>query len=228
MSNGSLKTIKRAVPDDSILLQSRGSVFGENVFLCTRGTRHSVRSAERIRELGFKWPDDVIQVEESVLKAFRPGGIAPAMWSEDTDPSKISSSIDMREYFASGISGLGIEVGAGASPFPIPLDCRVLYGDLFSYGKLIASLYPGQSSYELVIPDLITNFDNFDGVADNSLDFIIGCHVIEHTRNPIGSIISAHKKLKKGGKLLLVIPDMERTFDMSKKSNASRPFIRRL
>ena len=45
------------------------------------------------------------------------------------------------------------------------------------------------------------------------MDFIVACHVIEHTKNPIGAITKAYAKLRLGGSLVLVIPDKERTFD---------------
>lgn len=202
---------------DGVLMQARGSVFGENVFLCARGRRHSVRSAERVRELGFRWPEDVLAVSESVLKAFQPGGIAPGNWNEGGNGlSAVRGSLDMREFVAAGLHGFGLEVGAGASPFPVPLNCRVSYGDRVPYEELLKELYPGQHAHDLVVPDLITDFDDFRGVADDSLDFIIGCHVIEHTRNPIGSIAAAHRKLKPGGRLVLAVPDRNRTFDRAR------------
>ena len=196
-----------------VLLQSKNSVFGSEVYLCFRGKRHYVSSVERIRDIGFHWPDGVVQVPESVLKAFEIGGNVPKRFPDDADPALINSSVDMREYIASPLTGFGLEVGAGASPFPIPLHCRALYGDKIPHRRLVKELYPGQQAHNLVIPDILTDFDDFNGIADNSLDFITGCHVIEHTLNPIGSILAAHSKLKAGGKLVLVVPDKERTFD---------------
>lgn len=195
------------------LLQSRKSVFGEKVFLCLQGYKHLMVSSERIIQYGFRWPEDVIAVPEIVLKNYLNAGHVPAIWNGPIDFQKVSDSVTMREAMASGLTGAGIEIGAGASPFPIPLSCKVCYGDRLSYNDLVKEIYPGQSVSDLVVPDLQTDFDKLSGIADESMDFIIGCHVIEHTKNPIGSIILAHKKLKAGGKLLLCIPDKERTFD---------------
>ena len=77
----------------------------------------------------------------------------------------------------------------------------------------MAEPYPGQRLCDIVIPDVLTDFDTIENVADGSLDFLVACHVIEHTRNPIGSIAAAWRKLKPGGRLVLVVPDKERTFD---------------
>lgn len=150
---------------------------------------------------------------DAVLASFAIGGWLPAPFGVDVQPKTIKSSLTMREYMATGLHGIGLEVGAGASPFPVPLDCHVLFGDRIPHNQLVAELYPGQREYELVRPDVLTDFDDFDGIADESMDFIIGCHVIEHVFDPIGTLVNAHRKLRPGGSLLLVVPDMARTFD---------------
>jgi SAM-dependent methyltransferase len=195
-----------------ILLQSP-QALGDRVFFCSRGFRHWVRDAAWLADCGFRWPDDVVRVPREVLLAMRPGGPVARYWPVNVDPDGVTSSLDMREYMSSQLRGTGLEIGAGASPFPAPLDCRVLYGDQYTYRELVAAAYPGQEVSDIVVPDVRTNFDTFDGISDESLDFIIGCHVIEHTRNPIAAIRGAYRKLSKGGKLVLVVPDKERTFD---------------
>ena len=104
-----------------VLLQSKNSVFGSEVYLCFRGKRHYVSSVERIRDIGFHWPDGVVQVPESVLKAFMVGGNVPNQFPDDTDPAIINSSMDMREYMASTLSGFGLEVGDSLRYPPLPL-----------------------------------------------------------------------------------------------------------
>jgi len=196
-------------PAETVILQARDSVFGDQVFLCTRGRRHLLLSASRLEELGFRWPDDLEQTSERMLRSFRPGGPVPSpapAWPP-------ADSMAMREWLAADLAGTGLEIGAGASPFPVPLHCRVLYGDRLSYEQLTAEPYPGQRICDLVMPEVLTEFDEIRGVADESLDFLIACHVIEHTRNPIGSIAAAWRVLRPGGRLLLVIPDKEKTFD---------------
>lgn len=195
------------------LVQARGGQFGEKVYLCANGVRHYVPSVDRLSHYGFSWPEDLIQVPDTVVASFAIGGWLPSYFDKDVRPENIKSSLVMREYMASNVSGIGLEVGAGASPFPVPVNCRVIFGDRIPHDQLVAELYPGQRAEELVRPDLLTDFDDFDGVADESLDFIIGCHVIEHVLDPIGTILNGYRKLKPGGQLLLVIPDKERTLD---------------
>lgn len=198
---------------EAVILQSRGSVFGEQVFLCVRGRRHPIISAERLTELGFRWPADVQQVPERQLASYAPGGGVPKPWRGAIDPAALGDALAAREALACTLDGFGLEIGAGASPFPVPPRCRVIFGDRLTYEQLCAEPYPGQRLCDLVIPDILTDFDVIENVADGSLDFLVACHVIEHTRNPIGSIAAAWRKLKPGGRLVLVVPDKKRTFD---------------
>jgi len=132
----------------------------------------------------------------------------------------------MREFLAKDLRGTGLEIGAGASPFPVPLSCRVLFGDRILHEQLVAELYPGQHEFELVRPDFQTDFATLDGIADESMDFIIGCHVIEHVFDPIGTLVNAHRKLRPGGQLLLVVPDKTRTFDRDRPLTTLEHLIR--
>ncbi|MBN9585102.1 MAG: methyltransferase domain-containing protein [Afipia sp.] len=199
---------------DGILCQAQGTKFGEAAYFCRQGRRHYLRAPSHLSGLGKIWPNDVIQVPEAVLDAFAVGSIVPGINSaQDMDTFQTDSSIVMRECMASVLSDRGIEIGAGASPFPVPLHCQVLYGDQLSYAELLDHRYPGQSQHEMPVPDVTTSLDTLEGIADDSMNFIIACHVIEHTKSPIGAIVAAWKKLRKGGYLLLVVPDKERTFD---------------
>jgi ubiquinone/menaquinone biosynthesis C-methylase UbiE len=47
---------------------------------------------------------------------------------------------------------------------------------------------------------------NLDELKDNSFDIVFSCHVLEHLENPQESIKLMTKKLKKGGKLIIIIP----------------------
>ena len=199
------------------LLQSRGGVFGEKVYVCVRGRRHYVPSVDRLAGYGLRWPDDLMQVGDPVLQAFQIGGWLPPMGVQSLDEAPgADSSARMRELIASSLRGDGLEVGAGASPFPVPLHCAVRYGDRIPHQQLVAELYPGQTEFDLVRPDILTDFDDFDNVGDASLDFIIGCHVIEHVFDPIGTLVNAHRKLRPGGRLVLVVPEPSRTFDRAR------------
>jgi SAM-dependent methyltransferase len=195
-----------------LLLRSVSSEFGDKVFYVDKGKRHWVRDGTWLERNGFNWSRDVNDVSPELLYCFLNGGIAPIFNRSDLNQSKLSS-VDLREIAASELRGLGVEFGAGASPFPVPLDCNVRFADVFSYETLKAAMYPGQQAHDLIRPDYVTDIKTLAGISDESLDFIITCHVIEHTNNPIAAIKACHRALKPNGSMVLVVPDMSRTFD---------------
>lgn len=50
-------------------------------------------------------------------------------------------------------------------------------------------------------------------VPDAHYDFILSCHMLEHTANPLKTLREWHRVVNSDGSLLLVIPDGKRTFD---------------
>ena len=119
----------------------------------------------------------------------------------------------MRMEIAKSLSGDGIEFGAGSleTVFPLPAQLKVRYADSNTNTQLSERNYfQGRT---LLPIDLYTGMEEMAGIEDESVDFIIASHVIEHTRNPILALRLAFKKLRLNGKLVLVVPDREMTFD---------------
>lgn len=106
------------------------------------------------------------------------------------------------------LTGTGVEVGAGNRPFPLPEGARVIYGDIRDQ----ASVERYFNSAEVKAGGTI-DAQSFAGIADNSLDFVISAHVIEHLRDPVGSIVQAIRVLRPGGIHVLAVPDLRFTFD---------------
>lgn len=106
------------------------------------------------------------------------------------------------------LSGAGLEVGAGNRPFPVPPGVRVFYGDIRDRAAL-----QGFFDGEAVMEGKTIDAQTFAGIADSSLDFIICAHVIEHLRDPVGSIVSALRVIRPGGVHILAVPDLRFTFD---------------
>jgi hypothetical protein len=173
------------------LAQARGELFGEAVYYCSGGKRHFVRDGGIITELGFSWPGDVNQLPENDLLRLRPAQWVPRKWNcRFPDTPEGLTSADMREIMAADLSGVGAEIGAFDSPFPVPIDCSVFYGDTFTYDELLPKLEQ-KTALALTIPNFHARFEHLDILADRSLDFLIASHVIEHTRDPIGAIMSS-------------------------------------
>lgn len=109
------------------------------------------------------------------------------------------------------LQGEGIEVGAGSRVFPVPKNVHVIYGDIRDHSTLEA--YFGGDE---VRSGRKIDAQTFAGINDDSLDFVISAHVIEHLRDPIGSLANAFRILKPEGLLILAVPDMRFTFDVKR------------
>jgi len=49
-------------------------------------------------------------------------------------------------------------------------------------------------------------FQNADSIPDDSVDVIVSDNALEHTLRPLDELKSLYKKLKKGGKIIFVVP----------------------
>jgi hypothetical protein len=122
------------------------------------------------------------------------------------------------------LQGEGIEIGALHNPLPISNRAQVKYVDklpLVELQKLYSDLNPNQ----MVKIDLIDNGEMLLKIADNSLDFIIANHFLEHCENPIGTIRNHLKKIQTGGILFYTIPEKTYTFDKERSLTDFNHFI---
>lgn len=140
-------------------------------------------------------------------------------WLESIPPREVE--IARRTVSDLFIHGHGIEAGAGARPFPIPLGANCFYGDIRDSEKLKAYF-----KVDEVAVDGSIDAQTYAGIEDNSLDFVISAHVIEHLENPLGSIENAVRVLKPGGIHLLVVPDLRSTFDRHRQPTPLNHLIR--
>lgn len=197
-----------------VLLHTADSRYAGRVYYCHDGSRHFVRDAVSATELGFRWPEDLLEVPVEVLDAFRSSRPVARRWPPSAWATPPQHNVfDLREIAVSRLHGSGIEIGAGTSPLPIPLHCQVRYIDVYDESELTAHIYPGQLVAELVAPDIVASFEDLSPIPHESVDFVASCHVIEHTRDPIGSIVGAWRKLRPGGSIMLAVPEQTRTFD---------------
>lgn len=109
------------------------------------------------------------------------------------------------------LQGSGIEIGSLNWPMPVPKRAAVRYADAFNTKDLKRN-WP-QFAAQLKPIDIVTDVQSLSGIVDRSLDFVIANHVIEHTEDPIGSLIHLHRVLKEDGILFMSLPDKRYTFD---------------
>jgi SAM-dependent methyltransferase len=122
-----------------------------------------------------------------------------------------------RRLAARLIAGSGIEIGALHSPFPVPRGARVRYVDRLTTEQLRAE-YPELGAAPLVPVDLVDDGETLSKLADESQDFVIASHFLEHCQDPIGTLRAHLRVLRAGGILLLALPDRRHGVDRSRRA----------
>lgn len=123
-----------------------------------------------------------------------------------------------KRFFASYhyIQGEGIEIGGLHQPLKVYRNAKVRYVDRLSTEE-VHKFYSDVSDKPKVTVDLVDDGERLGKVADESCDFVIANHVLEHCRNPIGAIFHMLRVLKSEGILYLAIPDKRFTFDKERQ-----------
>lgn len=122
------------------------------------------------------------------------------------------SEILRQELSFSYLKGVGIEVGALHYPLPVSGEAKVRYLDRMSVADL-RKHYRELDHLELVDVDVIDDGEVLGSFENNSLDFVIANHMLEHCENPIGTLRQHFKKIKEGGIGYYAVPDKNYTFD---------------
>ena len=121
-----------------------------------------------------------------------------------------------RQWLYDQCTGRGVEIGPGPAPQILPQAGREV-----SYLEQMPAeewnrLYNRGGKYP-VKPELWSNYIVGEAsnmpVPDGSLDFVFGSHVFEHLANPIGHLQRWHTKLRPGGRIAMVVPDLHGTKD---------------
>lgn len=121
-----------------------------------------------------------------------------------------------REWLYEHCMGRGVEIGPGPVPQILPRPDREV-----SYVEQMPAedwnrLYNSGGKYP-VRPELWSHYVVGEAsnlpAPDGSLDFVFGSHVFEHLANPIGHLRRWRDKLKSGGRIAMVVPDLHGTKD---------------
>jgi SAM-dependent methyltransferase len=110
------------------------------------------------------------------------------------------------------LEGRGLEIGALHSPLPVPPTAQVTYVDRMTVADLRAQ-YPELKDHALTEPDIITDGEQLTDIANDSQDFVIASHFLEHCQDPIGALASMLRVTKANGIIYLAVPDKRYTFD---------------
>ncbi len=122
------------------------------------------------------------------------------------------------------LRGEGLEIGALHRPLPAPPQARVRYVDRMDVAGL-REHYPDLAS-ELVAVDVVDDGETLASQPDESADFVIANHFIEHTEDPLGTLANHLRVLRRDGILYLAVPDRRRTFDVERPPTPLEHLIR--
>ena len=109
------------------------------------------------------------------------------------------------------LAGQGIEIGALHQPLPVPDGASVTYVDRMDVTGL-RKHYPELGKVDFKC-DRVDDGEKLDTFADESLDFIVANHMLEHCEDPIGTVCNHLKRLRSGGCLYYAIPARQYGFD---------------
>lgn len=113
------------------------------------------------------------------------------------------------------ITGAGLEIGALHRPLRVPRGAKVTYVDrLWTPGLYLQ--YPELANRKLVPVNLVDDGEKLGRVGDDSQDFLIANHFLEHCQDPIGALGNFFRVLKPQGVLYLAVPDCRHTFDQAR------------
>src|SRR2546423_178679 len=126
-----------------------------------------------------------------------------------------------RDRLARHLRGSGVELGPGQHPFHLSFPgAERKFVDKWlpeENLELFDELGEGAAFPQ---PDILCDFDvdRLDPIDNDSQDFVIASHVLEHLAEPLGFLEAIHRVLKPNGTFLLLLPERSRTFDRFRQS----------
>lgn len=123
------------------------------------------------------------------------------------------------------LKGKGIEIGALNNPLKVPAAARVKYVDRMSL-KELEQEYPEMNPKTFARVDILDDGERLETIEDNSQDFVIANHFLEHCENPINAIENMLRALKNGGILYMSVPDKRFTFDSTRQITSFQHLMR--
>jgi predicted SAM-dependent methyltransferase len=140
-------------------------------------------------------------------------GVRPTVQSARRVYREHFGTPDLRKVLTEAfLAGDGIEIGGLHLPLRVPRSVRVRYVDRMPVAEL-RQHYPELANENLVPVDIIDDGEKLATFENESQDFIIANHFLEHTQDPIGTIMRLLQVLRPQGILYMAVPDKRFTFD---------------
>jgi len=113
------------------------------------------------------------------------------------------------------LKGRGLEIGACDKPAPTPQGLLVTYVDHVPLDELKRQYHMVEFKQDLHY--VIDNAEKLTTFPENSQDFIISSHVLEHCQDTIGTIKNWLRVVRSGGYLWIALPEKTETFDKDRQ-----------
>lgn len=117
--------------------------------------------------------------------------------------------------------GKGLEIGGSAAN---PFGLNTLNVDLTDSMNTVFKKEEVRLCGKALKVDIVANGDDIP-LPDESQDFIVSSHVIEHFPNPIKALIEWDRLVRTGGIIFMIVPHKERTFDKGKENTTLEHLI---
>ncbi|MEO6796195.1 MAG: class I SAM-dependent methyltransferase [Candidatus Dormibacter sp.] len=124
--------------------------------------------------------------------------------------------MEKRRRLARWLRGDGIEIGALHHPLAVPATARVTYVDRLPEQELRRH-YQELASEKFAPVTMIGNAEDLSAFSDNSQDFVIANHLLEHLEDPIRALVEFHRVLRPDGVLYMALPDPRANFDRDRQ-----------
>jgi predicted SAM-dependent methyltransferase len=123
------------------------------------------------------------------------------------------------------LRGHGIEIGALSHPLRMPRGARVDYVDRWS-GEELRAQYPDLADQKIVEPDILDDATRLATIADDSQDFVVANHFLEHCEDTVGALKTFLRVTRPGGVVFVAVPDKRRTFDSARPTTPLEHVLR--
>lgn len=129
--------------------------------------------------------------------------------------------IDRNQLSEKYARGSGLEIGAYHNPFPFSKSrASMTYVDKRSYDDLIKMRNedPNLSNFLNVAPvDIVDCGETLGLIADNTYDFVVSSHQLEHCFCPITALLNQMRVIKPGGVGIFILPNHNNPIDKNRQ-----------
>ncbi len=124
----------------------------------------------------------------------------------------IANGQGIRCKLAMRLQGEGIEIGALHNPLPMPSGAVAKYVDYMTREENLQR-FKKLDPERMVETHYKCNGEKLEIIPDESQNFVVANHMLEHCIDPISTIETFLRVTKEGGHLYIALPDKRFTFD---------------